>query len=142
MHSLTPLNRSKRPTPLEDIGVPLVVTVFLASTSSYSVGVTQAVCAFLLCWMPWAAYRNWLRGNRDKIPLFALLAALFWLAYSVPLFWAKHIVTGVFGRRVLTEDAITESLYLAILGVVCLWAGMRVAAYFNWLPNVRKDVSN
>jgi hypothetical protein len=92
--------------------------------------------------MPWAAYRNWLRGNRDKIPLFALLAALFWLAYSVPLFWAKHLVTGVFGRRVLSEDAITESLYLAITGVVCLWAGMRVAAYFHWLPNVRMDVSN
>jgi hypothetical protein len=92
--------------------------------------------------MPWAAYRSWLKGHRDKMPLFASIAALFWLAYSVPLFWAKHVVTGVFGSRVLTEDTITESLYLAIFGVVCLWLGMRAAAYSHWLPNVRKDVSN
>lgn len=142
MHSLTALDRPKRSTPIEDVGVPLLVTGFFASTSSYPVNVAQAVCAFLLCWMPWAAYRNWLKGDRDKLPLFALLAALFWLAYSVPFFWAKHVVTGVFGSRVLTEDAITESLYLAIFGVVCLWLGMRAAAYFHWLPNVRKDVSN
>jgi len=142
MYSLSELERPTRPTPIVDVGVPLLVTAFFAFTSSYDVSIEQAVCAFLLCWMPWAAYRNWLRSDRDKIPLFALLAALFWLAYSVPLFWAKHVVTGVFGSRVLTEDAITESLDLAILGVVCLWLGMRAAAYFHWLPNVRKDVSN
>jgi hypothetical protein len=142
MYSLTALDKPKRPTAVEDVGVPLLVTGFLASTGSYSVSVAQVVCAFLLCWMPWAAYRNWLKGDREKIPLFGLLAAVFWLSYSVPLFWAKHVVTGVFGRRVLTEDAITESLCLAIFGVVCLWLGMRAAAYIHWSPNVRKDVSN
>jgi hypothetical protein len=142
MHSLTVLDKPKRPTPIEDVGVPLLVTGFFASTGSYRVSVAQVVCAFLLCWMPWAAYRNWLKGDRDNIPLFALLAALFWLAYSVPLFWAKHVATGVFGSRVLTEDAISESLYLAIFGVVCLWLGMRAAAYIHWSPTVRKDVSN
>ena len=142
MRPLTRLERPQRPTPIVDVGVPLLVTAFFAYTSSYDVSVAQAVAALLLCWMPWAAYRNWLRGDRNKIPLFAFLAAMFWLAYAVPFFWAKHIVTGVFGSRVLPESAITDSLYLAILGVVCLWLGMRVAVCFHWLPGLRADVSD
>jgi hypothetical protein len=142
VHSLTPLARPQRTTPVVDVGVPMMVTAFFAFTSSYDVSTSQFVAAFLLSWMPWAAYRNWLRGDRDKIPLFVLLAGMFWLAYGVPLFWGKHVVTGVFGLRVLTESAITGALYLAILGVVCLWLGMRVAARSRWFPRIRADVSN
>ena len=142
MHSLTPLAGPSRYTPIVDLGVPLLVTAFFAYTSSYDVSMAQIVAAFLLCWIPWAAYRNWLRGERKRIPLFALLGAMFWLAYAVPLFWAKHEVGGVSGRRILTEAAITESLYLAIVGVVCLWLGMRMAARFQWLPKIGVDVSN
>jgi len=142
MHSLNKLGRPPRPTIVVDVGVPVAVTGFFSYTSSYGVSMAQAVAAFLLCWIPWAAYRNWLRGERKKIPLFALLGAMFWLAYAVPLFWAKHEVSGVFGRRVLTEAAITESLYLAIVGVVCLWLGMRVAARFHWLPKIGADISD
>ena len=54
----------------------------------------------------------------------------------------KHEIGGVFGRRILTEGAITDSLYLAIVGVVCLWLGMRVAARFHWVPRIGVDVSD
>jgi len=142
MRLMTLLKKPQKPTPMVDVGVPLLVTAFFACTSSYDVSVAQVVAALLLCWMPWAAYRNWLRGDRNGIPLFAFLAAMFWVAYAVSFFWTKHVVSGVFGRRVLMESAITDSLYLAILGVVCLWLGMRVAACFHWLPGIRADVSD
>jgi hypothetical protein len=142
MRPLTMIEKPRRFNPIVDVGGPLLITAFLAYTSSYDVTAEQGVSAFLLCWMPWAAYCEWLRSDRGKIPLFALLAAMFWLAYAVPLFWAKHVVTGFFGSQVLTESAITESLYLAILGVVCLWLGMRVAANLHWTPKVRMDVSS
>ena len=117
MRQLTSLHRPGAPAPVVDVGVPLLLTAFLAYTSSYDVNAVQGVLAFLLCLIPWTSYRHWLRGDRNNIPLFSLLAAMFWLAYAVPLFWAKHTVTGAFGSRVLTESAITDALYLAVLGV-------------------------
>ena len=74
------------PTPLTDFGVPLLVTAFLAYTSLYDVSAAQALAAWFLCWIPWHAYRDWLRGDRRKIPLFVLISAMFWLAYAMPLF--------------------------------------------------------
>jgi hypothetical protein len=142
MRQLTILDRPHAAAPVVDVGIPLLLTAALAYTSSYEVSVTQGVLAFLLCWMPWAAYRQWLRSNRSNIPLFTLLAAMFWLAYAVPLFWAQHIVTGVFGRRALTESAIAYAMFLAVLGVACLWLGMRLAAFFHWVPNIKRDVSS
>jgi len=142
MRQLTIVDRPHAASPVVDVGVPLLLTAVLAYTSSYEVSVTQGVLAFLLCWMPWASYRQWLRGDRNNIPLFALLAAMFWLAYAVPLFWAQHIVTGVFGRRALTEIAITDAMFLGVLGVACLWLGMRLATFFHWVPDVRRDISS
>lgn len=142
MRTLNTFARPRRPTFIADIGVPLVITAFFDYTSSYDISLAQAVAAFLLCWMPWAAYRKWLRGERQKIPLFAFLAAMFWLAYAVPLFWSKHELNTYFGRRILTEEAITESLYLAVVSVVCVWLGMKAAANLHWLPRIGADVSD
>ena len=124
-----------------DIGVPLLVTVLLWYSSPYELTLAEATAALLLCWLPWASYRNWDRGDRRDIPLFALLAGMYWLAFAVPLFWASHEMILIRGRRPLSEGAITASLYLAVAGVVALWAGIRLAARFHWLPAIRADVS-
>ncbi len=130
----------KRPM-MADAGVPLLVTVLLWYSSSYDVTLAETGAAFLLGWLPWASYRNWYRGERKGIPLFALVAGMYWLAYVVPLFWASHEVGLVSGRRPLSENAITASLYLALMGVVALWAGIKLAARFRWAPAIRVDVS-
>ena len=71
-----------------------------------------------------------------------VLAMMFTLAYAVPLFWAEHVVGGIFGRRILPESAITAALSLAVLGVGCIWLGMRVAQAFHWVPEINKDVAS
>jgi hypothetical protein len=126
---------------MADVGVPLLVTVLLCYSSSYDVTLAETAAAFMLGWMPWASYRNWCRGERREIPLFALLAGMYWLAYVLPLFWGSHEVDLVSGRRALSEGAITTSLYLAVSGVIALWAGMKLAARFRWVPVVRIDIS-
>lgn len=130
----------KRPM-IADVSVSLLLTSFLWYSSSYDVTLAQTGAAFLLGWLPWASYRNWYRGERKGIPLFALLAGMYWLAYVVPLFWASHEIALVSGRRPLSESAITDSLYLAVAGVVALGAGIKLAAHFRWVPAVRVDVS-
>jgi hypothetical protein len=130
----------KRPV-MADAGVPLLVTALLWYSSSYNLTLAETGAAFLLGWLPWASYRNWYRGERKGIPLFALVAGMYWLAYVVPLFWASHEIGLVSGRRPLSESAITASLYLAVTGVVALWAGIKLAARFRWVPAIRVDVS-
>jgi hypothetical protein len=126
---------------MPDVGVPLLVTVLLWYSSSYDLTLAEIGAAFLLGWLPWASYRNWYRRERKGIPLFALLAGMYWLAYALPLFWASHEIGLVSGRKVLSERAITASLYLAVIGVVALGAGIKLAARFRWMPAIRVDVS-
>jgi hypothetical protein len=126
---------------MADVAVPLLVTALLWSSSSYDVTLAETGAAFLLGWLPWTSYRNWYRGERKGIPLFALLAGMYWLAYVVPLFWGSHEVGLVSGRRPLSERAITDSLYLVVTGVVALGAGFKLAARSRWLPAIRVDVA-
>jgi hypothetical protein len=142
MRQLTIVVRPHPATPVVDAGVPLVLTAILASLSSYEVSLVQSVLAFFLCWMPWVSYRRWLRSDRNNIPLFALLSGMFWLAYAVPLFLSQHIVTGIFGKRVLSETGVTDALLLAVMGLACLWLGMRLATFFHWVPHINRDVSS
>lgn len=142
MRAVTLLDTPYRADALIEIAVPAFVTGILVWLSSQEVSVAQGTMAFLLCWMPWRSYRKWLGTDRKNIPLFALLATMFFLSYAVPLFWADHVVTGIFGRRVLPESAVTAALWLAVMGVACLWLGMRVAQLFHWVPKIQKDVAD
>jgi len=127
---------------IPDFSVPLLVTGLLWYSSPYDLTLAEVTAAFLLSWLPWASYRNWDRGERKEIPFFALLAGVYWLFYAVPLFWGTHETISVAGRRALSEGAITAALYLAVAGVVALWAGIRLAARFRWLPAIGVDVSD
>ena len=114
-------------------GVPLIITAALWATSLYDVTLPQVIAAFILCWIPWAAYREWVRGTRERIPLFVLIGVMYWLAYAVPLFWLKHDINLITGRHQLSEDAITQSLYLVILGVAALGVAWRwLGACASW----------
>jgi hypothetical protein len=142
MQLLTRFQPLRRRRMVLDVGVPLLVTILLWYSSPYDVTLAEIGAAFLLGWLPWASYRNWYRGERKEIPLFALLAGMYWLAYVVPLFWASHEVKLVAVRRPLSERAITASLYLAVTGVFALGAGIKLAARFRWVPAIRVDVSS
>jgi hypothetical protein len=121
-------------------GYPLGVTGLLWATTLYDVTLPQIVAAFILGWIPWAAYQEWRRGAREKIPLFALIGSMYWLAYVLPLFWTKHQVNLITGWHELSENAITQSLYLVILGVASLGAGMRVAGRWRFMESFRPDI--
>src|ERR1700733_4447436 len=86
-------------------GIPLIITAVLWATSLYEVSLPQVIAAFILCWIPSAAYREWVRGAREKFPLFALIGVVYWLAYAVPLFWLKHDISLVTGKHQLSENA-------------------------------------
>jgi hypothetical protein len=121
-------------------GIPLVVTAALWATSSNDVSLPQIVAAFILCWIPWAAYRRWSKGMREGIPLLFLVGAVYWLAYAVPLFWLRHEINLVTGGHQLSEDAITRALYLAVFGVAALGVGFNIAGRWQFMESFRPDI--
>lgn len=121
-------------------GVPSLVTAFLWMTSSNQLSGPQLFAAFVLCWIPWASYQQWYRGTRQEIPLFSLIAAMYWLAYAMPLFWGSDTIGLVTGPHRISEQALTRSMYLVVIGVLVLWAGMTVAGTWRWAPSNHLDV--
>jgi len=116
-------------------GVPVLVTAFLWATSSNQLSPGELVAALMLCWIPWASYQQWYRGSRQELPLFSLIAAMYWIAYGLPLFWSSHNIGLVSGNHVLSESAIARAMYLVVIGVVAIWIGMRVLANWRWEPS-------
>jgi hypothetical protein len=144
MKVLNTPNKAKTPPVLLYTGVPLIITVILWATSLYTVNLRQVIAAFILAWIPWAAYQEWRRGMRERMPLFFLIGAMYWLAYAVPLFWLRHDIGLVTGRYQLSADAITRSLYLAVVGVTALGAGMRFVRRWSlifWKPDIHRSPS-
>jgi len=121
-------------------GVPVLITGALWATSAYQLSLPQLGAALILCWIPWAAYQQWYRASRQGLPLFAMIAAMHWLGYAVPLFWGSHGIGLVTGFHPLAEAALTKSMYLAVIGMATLWAGMKLATNWHWAPCIPLDV--
>ena len=121
-------------------GIPFIITAVLWATSLYDVTLPQVVAAFILCWIPWAAYQQWVRGTREKIPLFVLVGVMYWLTYAVPLFWMKHQINLIMGMHQLSEDSITQSLYLVVFGVAALGIGIAAAGRLRFVESFRLDI--
>jgi hypothetical protein len=125
---------------LFDAGVPILITAGLWSTSINEISLPQIIAAFILCWAPWAAYGKWSRGTREGIPLFSVVSAIFWVDYAIPLFWLRHDVKLITGQHQLSEEAITGALFLAVLGVAALGAGMRVGDRWRFKKSFKPDI--
>jgi len=140
MQALKVANNARTSPVLLYTGAPLIITATLWATSLNDVTLEQIIAAFILCWIPWAAYGKWNRGMRETIPLFFLVGAMYWIAYAIPLFWLTHDIVLVTGGHQLSEDAITRSLYLAVLGVAALGAGIRVTRRWRFMESFKLDI--
>src|SRR5579872_113131 len=103
--------------------VPLGVTGVLYGTRVTDVSAVDVACALLLASMPWAAYVRWRRGGRSLLPLFALVAGIYWLYFAVPLFWGDRLSPALYGPRYVSSDSVTSAMLMAALGVCSLWVG-------------------
>jgi hypothetical protein len=109
------------------VGVPLVATAMLYLARLNDVSLLQFWIAFALLLLPWQAYVSWRRGGREALPVFAMLAFMYWLYYTVPLFLEDHVFSTVYEQvgHELAPGTITLALLMALVGVCSLWLGMR-----------------
>lgn len=109
------------------LGVPLATTSLLYLARLTEVSLVQLVIAFVLLLLPWQAYVSWRRGGREALPVFAMLAFMYWLYYAVPLFLEDHVFSTIYepvGYE-LTQSSLTLALLMALTGVCALWLGIR-----------------
>ena len=108
-------------------GVPIALTALLYFVRLDEVTPAQLIVAFFLLLLPWRSYVIWREGGREELPIYAMLGAMFWLAYGVPLFLEEHSLFIFFQPQThhVPEDAVTAALLMALVGMVCLWLGMK-----------------
>ena len=140
MQALRIANNARTSPVLLYTAVPLIITAALWATRLYDATLPQIIAAFTLCWIPWASYQEWVRGTREKIPLFVLICVMYWTAYAVPLFWTKHQIDLITGRHQLSENSITQSLYLVVFGVAALGIGMAAGGRLPLMGSFRPDI--
>jgi len=123
---------------LRDFALPLALTGGLYLVRLNDVSLPQLLIAFLLLVMPWQAYVNWRRGGREALPVFAMLAFMYWLYYAVPLFLEDHVISSVTDpSNELTSQSITFALLMCLVGVSALWLGMRWRIARLFVPRAR-----
>lgn len=118
------------------LSLPLATITFLWLTRTNEVRLVQWVLAFGLLFLPWQAYLNWRRRGQPELPLFGMIAFMYFLYYGVPLFWGDLSITTDFAPRgqQVSDAGITEALALALMGVGCLNLGMRVGLGRHFTP--------
>jgi uncharacterized membrane protein YfbV (UPF0208 family) len=119
---------------------PMAATAFLWATSANELETSAVVFAFFLLLIPWGSYLYWQQGKRDHLPLFAMVSGAYWVYFALALFWGSRTFSAAaFAAITPTESTITEATWMALVGVVCLWFGMRMPVSI-WVPSKLPDV--
>lgn len=124
---------------LVTIGVPLIATSLLYVVRLNEVSRLQFLIAFVLLVLPWRDYLRWRRGGLPALPVFAMLAFMYWLYFAVPLFLEDHVFSTIYepvGHE-LGSDTITLALLMALIGVASLWLGMKSGFSKVLVPRAR-----
>ena len=106
---------------------PVLVTALVSLTGTGTATLSQTVFSFMLLQIAWASWVSWKakpRAEKD-FPLFAIIAAMFWMAYGLPLFWYRE-ESWRFGGSFASSEGIIRAQVLALLGIVSLYVGMHL----------------
>jgi hypothetical protein len=104
---------------------PATVTVLMWLSGTGEASAVAGLCAYLILQMAWGSYLLWKYQNRRGLPVFAMVASVYWVYFAVELFWGERnmIVTRNIG---VPEDSITKAMEMALLGVISMFAGMKI----------------
>jgi hypothetical protein len=119
----------------------IAVTVAMSVTSPNPIEGSAVAYAFLLILMPWGSYLCWRQGARSELPMFAMVAAAYCVYFALPLFWGARSFNSAaaFGAITPSEGTVTDAAWMALVGVTCLWAGMRLPVSI-WVPEHLPDI--
>jgi hypothetical protein len=87
----------------------------------------QVASALVLGSIVWVSYCDWRREKiQSAIPMFGMLAFAYWAFFALPLFLLDpHKVQFGIRPHHVSDHAIDDTMLMVLLGISCLWLGMR-----------------
>jgi hypothetical protein len=121
---------------------PVFVNLTLYALGPNEILWIQWVLALVLLQIPWLAYLNWKRRADEQLPVFAVISFMYWIYYALSLFWGARTVSGVNGpfERLVSEESLTWSLVLAVLGVSAIWLGINTRLGKRLVPTALPEL--
>ena len=110
---------------------PVIVTLIIWATGTRRATLLQTVLAYLLLQFAWGYWVHWKQkpdGEKD-FPLFTVIAAMYWLAYGLPIFWNLRDAWTLRSPRPLTEAGVARALTLALVALASLFVGMHLGIF-------------
>jgi hypothetical protein len=111
-------------TPWELLLPPVAVTGFLWLTRKNEVPPEAVLYAFFLLLIPWYSFLIWRQKQSVGLPVFAMIGLAYWWWFAIGLFWLDRELK--LNRGVVAVDNVTGAVWLALVGVLCFGAGMKI----------------
>jgi len=117
------------------LALPVMITALLWTTTPNPVEPYAGACALAMLLMPWGSYLCWRAGSRSELPLFAMIGGAYWVYFALALFWGnRSFTTAVSSAAIVPSEAqISATVFMAFVGVICLWLGMRAPSRLSAL---------
>jgi hypothetical protein len=101
--------------------------VGLSLTSINEVTWEQRALVFMMFTMSGWSYAGWRPDQSRRFPVYAMISLVYALFFALALFWVAPISPSFLdqGKR-FSEEALTASLRMVVLGLGSMWLGMRL----------------
>lgn len=118
--------RDRFPNVLIQWSAPIAATGLLWFTRSNEVSLAQVSLAVFLIYLPWRSYLTWKSSEKTDLPIFSMIAIMYWLYYALPLFWEPHTISEIYSPtgHDVSDGGVTMAMLMAVLGISSLWLGM------------------
>ena len=115
---------------------PLLISFAFYLLSTNEILWIQLALAIALLQISWTAYLDWKKKADEKLPVFAVIAFIYWVYYALSLFWCVRTVSGIDSpfETTVSEKSITWSLAMAVTGISAVWLGMRMGLGKRFIP--------
>jgi hypothetical protein len=133
--------QQRLPNPVIFILPPGLATAFLWFTSPNDITIIQGLAGFVLLMMPWITYRKWRKLKETEVPLFSMIAGIYWLYYALPLFWGDRYAISTYKQGLpITEEAVTVAILMVLAGMISFWFGMKLGIGKRLIPRIVPDI--
>ena len=107
---------------------PALATGLLWLTTEYPVTPYEVALSLGLLYIPWISFLRWRQRPQFLLPIFALISGMYWLYFSLALFWGTWERVNPPIRP--EASYITTVLLMVAVGMGMLFLGMQAAGKF------------
>jgi hypothetical protein len=113
---------------------PAALSTLTWLTATNPVSLPAFLSSYAILQIAWGSYVPWSRRPRG-LPIFSIIAFIYWIFFAAALFWGER---RIFARHFVPigDDYVTEAVQMALVGVICLWAGMRLPVKTTAVENL------